>query len=85
MGPTEQVPARRLESQHRAKDKSFNATLKTDFDESIGKILILLQDIVRVLINLFNNAFYAVQKSKKQNTQNAGIRTDCFSKHKKDK
>ena len=45
----------------RAKDKSFNATMKTDFDESIGKINIVPQDIGRVLLNLINNAFYAVQ------------------------
>ena len=43
----------------RAKDKSFNATLKTDFDESIGNINIIPQDIGRVLLNLYNNAFYA--------------------------
>jgi signal transduction histidine kinase len=43
----------------RAKDKNFNATMKTDFDESIGKINIVPQDIGRVLLNLFNNAFYA--------------------------
>jgi signal transduction histidine kinase len=44
----------------RAKDKSFNATMKTDFDESIGNINIIPQDIGRVLLNLINNAFYAV-------------------------
>ena len=44
----------------RAKDNSFNATLKTDFDESIRKINIIPQDIGRVLLNLFSNAFYAV-------------------------
>jgi signal transduction histidine kinase len=43
----------------RAKDKSFNATLKTDFDESIGNINIIPQDIGRVVLNLINNAFYA--------------------------
>ena len=43
----------------RAKDKSFNATMKTDFDETIGKINIIPQDIGRVLLNLYNNAFYA--------------------------
>jgi two-component system NtrC family sensor kinase len=43
----------------RAKDKSFNATMQTDFDESIGKINIVPQDMGRVLLNLFNNAFYA--------------------------
>jgi two-component system, NtrC family, sensor kinase len=49
----------------RAKDKSFNATLKTDFDESISKINVIPQDIGRVLLNLFNNAFYAVAEKKK--------------------
>ncbi len=44
----------------RAKDKTFNAEIKTDFDESIGKINIVPQDIGRVLLNLINNAFYAV-------------------------
>ena len=44
----------------RAKDKTFNATIKTDFDTAIGKINVVPQDIGRVLLNLFNNAFYAV-------------------------
>ncbi|MGB4843546.1 MAG: 7TM diverse intracellular signaling domain-containing protein, partial [Ferruginibacter sp.] len=51
----------------RAKDKSFNATMKTDFDNSIGNINIVSQDIGRVLLNLINNAFYAVTEKKKQN------------------
>src|SRR5204863_1483426 len=51
----------------RAKDKSFNATLKTDYDESIGNINIIPQDIGRVVLNLINNAFYAVDEKKKQN------------------
>ena len=46
----------------RAKDKSFNADFKTDFDKSIGKINIIPQDIGRVLLNLYNNAFYAVNE-----------------------
>jgi len=50
----------------RAKDKSFNATMKTDFDESIGNINIIPQDIGRVVLNLINNAFYAVDEKKKQ-------------------
>jgi len=50
----------------RAKDKDFNATMKTDFDESVGKINIIPQDIGRVLLNLYNNAFYAVSEKKKQ-------------------
>ncbi len=43
----------------RAKDKSFNATMKTDFDESIGTVNVIPQDIGRVVLNLINNAFYA--------------------------
>ena len=50
----------------RAKDKDFNATIKTDFDESIGNINIIPQNIGRVLLNLYNNAFYAVNEKKKQ-------------------
>jgi signal transduction histidine kinase len=51
----------------RAKDISFNATMKTDFDNTIGKINIIPQDIGRVLLNLYNNAFYAVNE--KQNAE----------------
>ncbi len=49
----------------RAKDKSFNATLLTDYDEAIGTINIIPQDIGRVILNLINNAFYAVSEKKK--------------------
>jgi two-component system, NtrC family, sensor kinase len=49
----------------RAKDKSFNATLKTDYDESIGNINIIPQDIGRVILNLITNAFYVVDEKKK--------------------
>jgi len=49
----------------RAKDKSFNATMKTDFDNSIGKINIIPQDIGRVVLNLLTNAFYVVDEKKK--------------------
>ncbi len=51
----------------RAKDKSFNATMKTDFDESIGNVNIIPQDIGRVILNLITNAFYAVSEKQKQN------------------
>jgi len=54
----------------RAKDKEFNAVMNTDFDESIGKINIIPQDIGRVLLNLCNNAFYAVTERKKQQPEN---------------
>jgi signal transduction histidine kinase len=53
----------------RAKDKMFNADYKTDFDPNLPKINIIPQDIGRVLLNLINNAFYAVQV----NTQHAAI------------
>ncbi|GAB3228139.1 hypothetical protein GCM10027346_12340 [Hymenobacter seoulensis] len=46
----------------RAKDKTFNATLVTDLDERTGSIEAISQDLGRVLLNLFTNAFYAVQK-----------------------
>jgi signal transduction histidine kinase len=49
----------------RAKDNSFNATMKTDFDETIGNINIIPQDIGRVILNLINNAFYVVDEKKK--------------------
>jgi signal transduction histidine kinase len=51
----------------RAKDKSFNATLKTDFDENIGNINIIPQDIGRVILNLITNAFYTTNEKQKQN------------------
>jgi len=50
----------------RAKDKSFNATTKTEFGENIGTVNIIPQDIGRVILNLINNAFYAVDEKKKQ-------------------
>ena len=53
----------------RAKDKTFNATLQTDFDESIGKLNLVPPDIGRVLLNLYNNAFYAVAEKKKQQAE----------------
>jgi len=51
----------------RAKDKLFNTDLQTHFDTSVGKIAVVPQDIGRVLLNLYNNAFYAVNEKKQQN------------------
>ena len=51
----------------RAKDKSFNATIKTDFDVTIETINIVPQDIGRAILNLITNAFYAVNEKKQQN------------------
>lgn len=53
----------------RAKDKSFNAKMKTDFDESIRNINVVPQDIGRVILNLITNAFYAVEEKKKQHLE----------------
>ena len=50
----------------RAKDKSFNAKFDTDFDDTIEKVEVVPQDIGRVLLNLINNAFYAVNEKQKQ-------------------
>jgi len=54
----------------RAKDKSFNATLKTDYDETISNINIIPQDIGRVILNLITNAFYAVNEKKRSGIEN---------------
>jgi len=51
----------------RAKDKSFNTTTKTEFDNSISKINVVPQEFGRVILNLINNAFYAVSERQKQN------------------
>jgi len=50
----------------RAKDKSFNTRLKTDFDNTIGNINIIPQDFGRVILNILSNAFYAVNEKKQQ-------------------
>jgi signal transduction histidine kinase len=54
----------------RAKDKSFNATMNTDFDPFIGLVNIIPQDIGRVILNLITNAFYVVAEKKKSGIEN---------------
>ena len=54
----------------RAKDKSFNDTIKTDFDASLEKVNIIPQDIGRVILNLLTNAFYVVDEKKKSGVEN---------------
>ncbi len=49
----------------RAKDKSFNATLETEFDSSIPKVNVVSQDLGRVILNIITNAFYAVNERSK--------------------
>jgi two-component system NtrC family sensor kinase len=53
----------------RSKEKSFEAKLQTDFDDTVKKIPLVQQDIVRLLINLFNNSFYAVNEKSKHNIE----------------
>ncbi|CAN5374538.1 hypothetical protein BH11BAC3_BH11BAC3_42320 [soil metagenome] len=54
----------------RAKDTSFNTALNTDFDNAIGNINIIPQDIGRAIMNLLTNAFYAVNEKKKTGVEN---------------
>ncbi|RAK02462.1 phospho-acceptor domain-containing protein [Larkinella arboricola] len=54
----------------RANDKSFNATLLTDFDSNLGKVSVVPQDMGRVLLNLFTNAFYATEEKRKTGLAN---------------
>jgi signal transduction histidine kinase len=49
----------------RAKDKDFSTQLSSNLDETIGQIEVVPQDIGRVLLNLYNNAYYAVDHKKK--------------------
>jgi len=53
----------------RAKDKSFNATMKTNFDPTLTKIEVVPQDIGRVLLNLITNAFYAINERSKKSPE----------------
>ena len=64
----------------RAKDNSFNSKLDTDFDESIGNINIISQDMGRAILNLITNAFFAVDEKKKQNGKGYEPRVSVSSK-----
>jgi len=55
----------RAKDQRDSANKSFNAKFETDFDESIGKVNVVPQDIGIVILNLINNAFYAVNERQK--------------------
>ncbi|MEJ7821304.1 MAG: ATP-binding protein, partial [Chitinophagaceae bacterium] len=69
----------------RAKNKDFNVNFKTDFDETIGKIEVIPQDIGRVLLNLYNNAFYAVNEKKIQQPEGYEPAVSINTKKIKDK
>jgi signal transduction histidine kinase len=70
---------------YRAKDKSFSAKYETDFDETLEKISVVPQDIGRVVLNLINNAFYAVgEKRKSENGCEGYEPVVSFSTRKRD-
>jgi two-component system NtrC family sensor kinase len=54
----------------RAKDKAFNAELKTNFDSTLPLIKVVTQDISRVLLNLYTNSFYALQQRQTNESSN---------------
>ncbi|MDE3213860.1 MAG: hypothetical protein KGM98_11555 [Bacteroidota bacterium] len=64
----------------RARDKGFNAEMDTDFDPDIGTVPLVTQDIGRVLLNLVNNAFYAVADRQKQETENYQPRVSVLTR-----
>jgi two-component system, NtrC family, sensor kinase len=69
----------------RAKDKSFNAATKTDYDDSIGLVKVIPQDIGRVVLNLITNAFYAVNERKKAQPDGYEPVVSVSTKKEKDK
>ena len=69
----------------RAKDSAFKADFTTEFDNSIYKINIISQDIGRVLLNIFNNAFYTVNEKKKLSDVSYQPLVHVLTKRMKDK
>lgn len=69
----------------RARDNSFNAVMHTEYDESIGKINLVSQDLGRVFLNLFTNAFYAVKEKSKQGLIGYQPMVSVYTKRRKDK
>jgi len=59
----------------RAKDKTFNASFSAELDASLGLVTVVPQDLGRVLLNLYTNAFYAVQ-SRQKTTPTAGYQPE---------
>ncbi len=68
----------------RAKDKSFNADFKLETDDSIPKIEVIQQDIGRVILNLINNAFFAVSEKARQNSNGYQPLVTVITKNKND-
>ena len=69
----------------RAKDKTFNAKFETEFDISIGKINVFPQELGRVILNLINNAFYAVSEKQQQKKKGYEPTVKVITRNKKDK
>jgi signal transduction histidine kinase len=69
----------------RAKDKSFNAELVTDFDETLKPVNAVPQDIGRVILNLLTNAFYATQEKQNSNQEDYKPKVIISTKKKNDK
>jgi two-component system NtrC family sensor kinase len=66
----------------RAKDKTFNSAMEPHLDGDLPKVNVVPQDIGRVLLNLFNNAFYAVHQKKKQNPEGYSPQVTLTTSHK---
>lgn len=56
----------------RAKDNSFTATIQANFDPAVGKVDIIPQDIAKVIVNICNNAFYAMKEKKNSGIHDVG-------------
>jgi signal transduction histidine kinase len=69
----------------RAKDKSFQATFEAKLDPDVGKINIVPQDIGRIILNMINNAFYAVTEKKKQANEGYEPAVEIITKKLNDK
>lgn len=66
----------------RARDSSFNVTMETDFDEEIGKLNIVPQDVSRVFLNILTNSFYEVSRKKRENGDAFSPQVNVCSKSK---
>jgi signal transduction histidine kinase len=63
----------------RANDAAFNVTIEKEYDETIGKLSVVPQDISRVFLNLINNACYAAHQKQKEKRKEQTANTDDFS------
>ncbi|HET9434970.1 MAG TPA: ATP-binding protein, partial [Chitinophagaceae bacterium] len=50
----------------KAKEKTFQASVETHFDPGLSAVMVFPQELSRVLLNLFNNAFYVVHEKKRK-------------------